>query len=1074
MTTSMTGSQPASEPASESASPAAPEAAASATGCAGVHRLVEGRARRTPDALAVLCGDRRISYAELDRRAGRLARLLRRRGVGPEVPVGLFLDRSADLAVGVLAVLKAGGVCVPLDPSYPAERLAFIREDVAAALVLTRRDTAAAPALRGAEVLCLDADADAEAGTDADEPEAAKVRLHPQNLAWIAYTSGSTGRPKGVGLAHGPLADLARHIGGRLDLEPADRVLQFASPGFSVAAEEILSTWAAGACLVIDPDDSLADAAGLLAVTREQAVTVLQLTPAYWYEWLRELDRDGTPHPPDSLRLLVVGSEQVAPDRVADWLPSGVRLVQEYGATEGTVSQLLYEPHREDAAALRRWPRVPIGTPLPGIRVHVLDERLRPVPDGEPGELYLAGPCLARGYLGRPALTAGRFLPDPYAERPGDRMYRTGDLARRRPDGALEFLGRADHQIKIRGVRIEPGEVETAIGRHPGVAGSAVMARTTASGTDQLCALVVWEEGRADEAGLRDRLRRTLAPALVPARIVAVPDLPLNPHGKVDRRALRDLPLGPTQAEPGAAAPRTPLEAALAGVWAFALGLPRVGAEDDFFALGGDSLTATRLAAHLREVLAVDARQRMLFEAPTVRALAALLPSPRPGTGAASAGTTEGASRAPLTPAQRRMWLLHRMAPSSTAYHEPVVLRLRGPLDERALTEALRRAARRHAALRTTLGDEDGRPVQIIAPPETADTLTPARYDLTGRPEAELHRTLAEWAATPFDLRRGPLLRTALLRVAPDEQVLALVLHHIVFDGWSSDVLFRDLAALYEESRTGAGAALPPLPVPYAQVCADEDRQQTGSTGHDRQLAHWKRKLADAPPLTTLPGGRPAPGATRVVRHAFRVRPEAAARLRELAAAEHATPFMVLLAGFKALVHRAGGARDLVVGTLLAGRDRPETADMIGLFTRTVALRTRLPEQVTFRGLVRAVRDTLQEALAHQDVPFERIVEELRPPRDRRHNPVFQLMFSYGGTTVRAPAFPGLTVTPVPVDTGGAKFGATVMLEADEDGGYRGLFECDPAHYDELTARRHTEDFASLLARLAQTPDASI
>ncbi|QES46707.1 hypothetical protein DEJ50_01395 [Streptomyces venezuelae] len=1055
---------------------------ASRTGCAGVHRLVESRARHTPDALAVLSGDRRISYVELDRRAGRLARLLRRRGVGPEVPVGLFLDRSADLAVGILAVLKAGGVCVPLDPSYPAERLAFIREDVVAALVLTRRDTAAAPALRGATVLCLDeeaeADADADEAAKADADEAAEPRLHPQNLAWIAYTSGSTGRPKGVGLAHGPLADLARNIGRRLDLGPADRVLQFASPGFSVAAEEILSTWAAGACLVIDPDDSLADAAGLLAVTRKQSVTVLQLTPAYWYEWLRELDRDGTPHPPASLRLLVVGSEQVAPDRVADWLPSGVRLVQEYGATEGTVSQLLYEVQREDAAALRRWPRVPIGTPLPGIRVHVLDERLRPVPDGEPGELYLAGPCLARGYLGRPALTAGRFLPDPYAEHPGDRMYRTGDLARRRPDGALEFLGRADHQINIRGVRIEPGEVETAIGRHPGVAGSAVLSRATAAGTDQLCALVVWEEGRADEAGLRDRLRNTLAPALVPARIVAVPDLPLNPHGKVDRRALRDLPLGPAQPEPGpepgAAALRTPLEAALAGVWAFTLGLPRVGAEDDFFALGGDSLTATRLTARLREVLAVDARQRMLFEAPTVRALAALLQSRRPGTGGRSAGTGEGASRAPLTPAQRRMWLLHRMAPSSTAYHEPVVLRLHGPLDEHALTEALRRTVRRHAALRTTLGDEDGRPVQIIAPPEAADTLAPARYDLTGRPEAELHRTLAEWAAAPFDLRRGPLLRTALLRAAPDEQVLALVVHHIVFDGWSTDVLFRDLAALYEEARTGAGAALPPLPVPYAQVCAHGDRQQTGATGHERQLAYWKRKLAGAPPLTTLPGGRPAPGAGHVVRHSFRVRPEAAARLRELAAAERATPFMVLLAGFKALVHRAGGARDLVVGTLLAGRDRPETSDMIGLFTRTVALRTRLPEQVTFRGLIRAVRDTVQEALAHQDVPFERIVEELRPPRDRRHNPVFQLMFSYGGTTVRAPAFPGLTVTPLPVDTGGAKFGATVMLDEDEDGGYRGRFECDPAHYDEPTARRHSEDFASLLALLAQTPDASI
>ncbi|WP_188309681.1 amino acid adenylation domain-containing protein, partial [Streptomyces sp. CBMA123] len=491
-----------------------------ADGPATLPALLAERVRRTPDAPALDCGGTRLSYRELDRRAGLLAHRLRGAGVGPDVPVGLHLHRSVELAVALLAVLKAGGACVPLDPGYPAERLAFVLGDVGAPVLLTTAGLAGRLPGPTARVLLVD-----EAADVADGP-LDEAGVHPENLGWIAYTSGSTGRPKGVPLGQAALAALALGIAGRLELTGADRVLQFASIGFSVAAEEVLSTWAAGACLVLDPAEELADSARLLALVERERVSVLQLTPSYWYEWLRELDRGQGPVAPPALRLLVVGSEPVAVDKVADWCATGVRLVQEYGATEATVSQLLHET-AAGAEEIRGWDRLPIGTPLPGTHAHILDERMEPVPDGEPGELYLGGPGVSRGYLGLPALTADRFLPDPFTDRPGGRMYRTRDLARRLPDGALEFLGRIDYQLNIRGIRVEPGEVENAIGQFPGVLDSAVLARPDDNGAEQLVACVVWA-GDPEVRALRARLRAVLPPALVPARFAALPALPLT------------------------------------------------------------------------------------------------------------------------------------------------------------------------------------------------------------------------------------------------------------------------------------------------------------------------------------------------------------------------------------------------------------------------------------------------------------------------------------------------------------------------------------------------------------------
>ncbi|WP_267245903.1 amino acid adenylation domain-containing protein [Streptomyces sp. PR69] len=1045
--------------------------------------LLAERVRSTPDADALRCGGARLSYRELDRRATLLAGRLRRAGVGPDVPVGIHLHRSVELAVALFAVLKAGGACVPLDPAYPAERLAFVLGDVRAPVLLTGTGLTDRLPAHTARVLLVEAgDATPPAGAAADD-EGADTRTppHPGHLGWIAYTSGSTGRPKGVPLGQGALAALARGIAGRLDLTPADRVLQFASVGFSVAAEEVLATWAAGACLVMDPEGELADSARLLALVERERVSVLQLTPSYWYEWLRELDGGQGPVAPSSLRLLVVGSEPVAVDRVADWCATGVRLVQEYGATEATVSQLLYET-QAGPEEIRGWDRLPIGTPLPGVRAHVLDDRLEPVPDGEAGELYLGGPGVSRGYLGLPALTADRFLPDPFTDRPGGRMYRTRDLARRLPGGALEFLGRIDYQLNVRGIRIEPGEVENAIGQFPGVLESVVLARPDDSGADQLVACVVWA-GEPQVRGLRARLREVLPPALVPARFAALPALPLNANGKVDRQALRTLPLdlssGP--AGTGTGTPLTTLQAALTEVWEEVLGTAPIGPDDDFFELGGDSLTAVRLAAACRARLGTDVRQRTLFQSPTVAALAAELggaapdavrPQPHPAPVSADEDGRPGA--VPAAFAQQQMWLLHKLAPGSPRFNEPVVLRLSGPLDRAALHTALGALVARHAALRTVFATEGGLPVQILRDPYRPEL---PLLDLTGQGWDAADAVVARLVREPFDLTQGPLLRSSLVRRGPEDHLLVLVLHHIVFDGGSMEVLFDELGPLYAAAAAGTDAALPAPAASYADW-AREQHRQAAEQGYDEQLAYWRKQLAGAPETTRLPAAPEGPalaghrrgGGGRGAVHAFSVPAPLTARLRELAGAERATLFMVLLSAFQEQVHRATGARDLVVGTLTSGRDRPELDGLVGMFVNTLCLRTELEPSRSFRELLSSVRRTVREALAHQDVPFERVVEELRPARGRGHSLFFQLMFSYGSTPSRGPALPGLACEVVPCDTGTAKFDLTLALDEDDAGGLTGRLEHDLDRIGAAAARELAEGYLALLERAAADP----
>ncbi|HET9442030.1 MAG TPA: amino acid adenylation domain-containing protein, partial [Acidimicrobiales bacterium] len=776
---------------------------------ATVTDLIEAAARRHGDLVAVEAGDRALTYGQLDRRADRLARRLRALGVGPDVPVGVCLGRSLAMPVALWAVLKAGGSCLPLDPSYPAERLALMVEDAGVAAVVTRDALAGRLPAVDSPVVLLDGD-DVLAGVGDDDshdvgpPERSSG---PGDVAYVIYTSGSTGRPKGVLLTHGGLVNHHRAAVDLYRLAPGDRVLQFCSVGFDASIEELFPTWVAGATVVFRPDDAPVLGRDWAAWLRRRRLTVLNLPTAYWHEWTRDLDARGEAVP-DDLRLVIVGGEKALGPVHRRWarLSGGrSRWVNAYGPTETTCMSTVWEAPpgyggdgAEGHAGDDSGGDPPIGRPLPGTVVRVVDDRLEPVPAGATGELLIGGAGLARGYLDRPELTAERFVVDP-ALAPGDpyhRLYRTGDLVRLLPGGDLDYVGRIDDQVKIRGFRIECGEVEAALARHPGVAAAAVVARHDPPDEKRLVGYVVPAGPAPAPAELRHFLGRRLPDHMVPAAFVVLEALPLSPNGKLDRAALP--PPGPPPATPGQAGagagvaragPRTPGEQAVAAIWARVLGLDpgAVGRDDDFFELGGHSLLAARVVAQIREDLGTETPLRALFESPTVAGLAALVEAEAAGpTGLPVLGPRPPAraERAPATWAQEQMWRLEVAADPPGLYNITALLPLDEPVDAAAVAAALADLTGRHEILRTGFVAEAGRPWQRIAPAVEVEL---GQTDLRAVPAAEvdgrLRRGIAEHDARPFDLERPPLLRAHLFRLPGPTGRLAVTLDHLVGDG---------------------------------------------------------------------------------------------------------------------------------------------------------------------------------------------------------------------------------------------------------------------------------------------------
>ncbi|HET7228997.1 MAG TPA: amino acid adenylation domain-containing protein, partial [Longimicrobium sp.] len=1024
------------------------------------HHLFVARAAECPCAPAVAHAGRSWSYAELDRRSSAVAARLRAMGVGAEARVAVLLERGFDLAAALLGVLKAGGAYVPLDPDYPAERTAYVLDDARAVAVLTDGAHPLPPSAPTAIDVAsiLDAEADGYVAVEVD----------PQALAYVIYTSGSTGRPKGVGVSHRSLVTHNHAVIAALGLRADDRVAQIASLGFDISVEEIFPTWAAGGTVVFRPAGVPGYGSGFLRWMTDEGVTVLNVPTAFWHAWVADLAALDA-RVPAPLRLVVVGGERAHPAALAQWrgiAGLGVRWINSYGPTEATVTATAWEAEDQVEGEL------PIGAPLANTRAYVLGAALDPVADGKAGELFLGGDGVARGYLGRPSLTAGSFVPDPFSPTPGARMYRTGDRARWH-DGVLHFLGRLDDQVKIGGFRVEPAEVEAVLAAHPALAAAAVVARDDGTGRTRLVGYVVFREPRdADVAELRRWARTHLPAYMVPSALVAMDALPLNAHGKVDRRALP----APAALEPpeGGWAAAGDTAHALAGIVREVLGAPSVGPDDDFFELGGHSLLAMQVLSRVRRRWGVELPVRAVFDAPTVAALAARISaaSGEPAEPRPPLRPVRRDGALPLSFAQQRLWFLHQMEPASPFYNIPAAVRLSGELNADALRRALCEIVRRHEALRTTfIGHSEGA-AQVVHPAPGDFDLPQHDLSLLSRQQAdsEAARIAGVEAETPFDLSRGRMLRAVLIRLSADEHLLVLNLHHVAGDGWSLSVLFGEVAALYAAFSQGRVPALEPLPVQYADYAVWQREWLRGEV-LERQLAYWRGALAGAPAELRLASDRPRPPVQsyRGAVHRFHVGQETADAVRRVARAHGATPYMVLLAAYDALLHRWSGETDLVVGSPVAGRVSEQVEGLVGFFVNTMAVRVDVSGDPTFADLVARARRAALDAFAHQDLPFERVVEELRPERTLSRAPLFQVSLILQNTPRQAVELPRLTLRPEPVDSGTAKFDLSVELTETADG-LAGEAEFATDLFDASTVARMMEQLAALLDAAVHAP----
>jgi amino acid adenylation domain-containing protein len=1058
-------------------------------------------ARETPEAPAVLFGDGVLTFAELDARANQLARALRRLGVGPDVLVGLCCERSLDMPVALLAILKAGGAWVPLDPAYPKERLELMVRDTGMRILLTQERLApalAAVVAAGLMVVCFDAphspDAPFAAESDAD-PE---WEIHPESLAYVIFTSGSTGRPKGVGVPHRSLANHATACARRYALTPADRVLQFTSISFDITSEEIFPTWLAGGAIVPRPPGLFPSFDELARMIAGYGITVVNLPTAYWHEWVGEMYRWQAP-PPAPLRLVVVGTEQALPERLAEWLELNaltgerVKFNNGFASTEATVTALVYEPGPGALGRARAGHRVPVGRTIENCRAYVLDAALEPVPIGVPGDVYIGGPNVSRGYLSWPDRTAASFLPDPFAAAmgygPGQRLYRQGDRGRWLPSGELELLGRADDQVKIRGFRIEPGEVETVLARHPAVRDCVVLA--VADGlAKRLVGYVATLPGRPAAAEeLRAFLQASLPDFMVPSSFVQLAALPLTSNGKIDRRALLQLEIG-RETHEQAAGSESPVEELVADLWAELLKRDRVGPHENFFDLGGHSLLATQVISRLRESLGVDLPLRTLFERPTVAGMAAAALAARRALDGLEGD--DGLVAPPVVPvprdlplaasfAQQRLFFLDQLIPGDPAYNIPIAVRFRGPLDVGTLAAAWSALALRHEALRTRFAaGPSGEPLQVIAAPPAA-TSAPAPFqtlDLSGLPaerrESEALGRLIDESLLPFDFLRGPLVRTYLYRLAADEHLLCYTIHHIVADGASIGVLNRELVALYSALGKGEPSPLAPLAVQYADFAAWQRAWLQGEV-LKRQVDYWRRQLAAAPAVIELPTDRPRPAVqtSNGARRYFALPAEQVRALAALGRRHRSTLFMALQGAFNVLLSRYSGQEDVLVGWPIAGRNRSELEGVVGFLANILVLRTDLSGAPGFAQLLARVRETALGAYSHQDLPFEHLVEELKPERHLSHNPIFQVFFVLHPAQPAAARVPGLEISVPSIDNRTTR-GDLLLALGEAEGQLAGFFEYNSDLFDGATIDRMLRHFEVLVSALVAAPEAPV
>ena len=1026
-----------------------------------LHELFEAQVLRSPDAIAVLRGEESVKYAELNQRANRLAHYLRSLGVRPDDRVALCVERSIDMVVGMLGVLKAGAAYVPIDPGYPAERLAYMLEDCAPRAVLTQ--SVVRKFLNGlpssVPVLELDTHAPFWQQASSDNPHLAAVGLTSSNLAYVIYTSGSTGQPKGVMLEHHTIQNLLAWYIEDLQLSSEHAVLLVTSQSFDLTQKNILGPLAVGARLYLAAEAF--DPATIAGNVRDFQITHLNLSSSAFYALLDENQDNALA----SLRQVVVGGEPVKVNKLKLLHEPRPTLINGYGPTECSDITSCYPiTGNLDSYELSG---IPIGRPIRNLKAYLLDEHDQPVPLGTVGELCIGGVGVARGYLNRDELTAQRFLPDPFSDDADARMYRTGDQARYLPDGKLEYLGRNDDQVKIRGFRIELGEIEGQLGTHADLDEVAVLAREDVAGDKRLVAYYTVHEGATvDLHALRAYLSARVPEYMVPAAFVALHSMPLTANGKLDRRALPapdDNALGRGEYE----APVGDVETQLALIWADVLKLERVGRHDNFFELGGHSLLAMRVVSRVRQSLGAELKLQALFAHPQLAAMAQTLAQTidqAPMHTAAIKPVARGAVL-PLSYAQQRLWFLAQIEEIGTAYHINVGLRLQGALNRSALCAALDSIVARHESLRTVFELHEGVPMQRI---KTASGFALHSDDVRASVDqaTALAALLDLEAATPFDLANGPLIRGRLIRLGEQEHVLLVTVHHIVSDGWSMGVLTHELSALYGAFSAGLANPLPPLELHYADYSVWQ-RDLLQGPQLQAQQAYWQRTLAGAPALLALPTDRPRPveqdyAGTRI---SFVWDEHLTQGLKALAQRHGATLFMTVLSGWSVLLSKLSGQDDVVIGTPMENRSRIELESLIGLFVNTLALRLDLSGTPTVAQLLTQVRQQMLEGQAHQELPFEQVVEVLKPPRSLAHTPLFQVMLAWQSGESVGLELGDLHLEPLPVVNDMAKFDLTLEL-GEMDGCLSGSLEYATALFDATTASRHLDYLQRLLAAM--------
>ncbi|WP_410525286.1 pyoverdine non-ribosomal peptide synthetase PvdD [Pseudomonas aeruginosa PAO1] len=1022
----------------------------------------EEQARQRPQAVALILDEQRLSYGELNARANRLAHCLIARGVGADVPVGLALERSLDMLVGLLAILKAGGAYLPLDPAAPEERLAHILDDSGVRLLLTQGHLLERlPRQAGVEVLAIDGlvlDGYAES-----DP---LPTLSADNLAYVIYTSGSTGKPKGTLLTHRNALRLFSATEAWFGFDERDVWTLFHSYAFDFSVWEIFGALLYGGCLVIVPQWVSRSPEDFYRLLCREGVTVLNQTPSAFKQLMAVACSADMATQQPALRYVIFGGEALDLQSLRPWFQRfGDRqpqLVNMYGITETTV-HVTYRPVSE--ADLEGGLVSPIGGTIPDLSWYILDRDLNPVPRGAVGELYIGRAGLARGYLRRPGLSATRFVPNPFPGGAGERLYRTGDLARFQADGNIEYIGRIDHQVKVRGFRIELGEIEAALAGLAGVRDAVVLAHDGVGGT-QLVGYVVADSAEDAERlreSLRESLKRHLPDYMVPAHLMLLERMPLTVNGKLDRQALPQPDASLSQQ--AYRAPGSELEQRIAAIWSEILGVERVGLDDNFFELGGHSLLATRVISRVRQEQQLDASLKALFERPVLEAFAQGLER-----------TTDAVSTIPLADrqqplalsfAQERQWFLWQLEPESAAYHIPSALRLRGRLDVDALQRSFDSLVARHETLRTRFRLEGGRSYQQVQP---AVSVSIEREQFG---EEGLIERIQAIVVQPFDLERGPLLRVNLLQLAEDDHVLVLVQHHIVSDGWSMQVMVEELVQLYAAYSQGLDVVLPALPIQYADYALWQ-RSWMEAGEKERQLAYWTGLLGGEQPVLELPFDRPRPArqSHRGAQLGFELSRELVEAVRALAQREGASSFMLLLASFQALLYRYSGQADIRVGVPIANRNRVETERLIGFFVNTQVLKADLDGRMGFDELLAQARQRALEAQAHQDLPFEQLVEALQPERNASHNPLFQVLFNHQSeirSVTPEVQLEDLRLEGLAWDGQTAQFDLTLDIQEDENGIWAS-FDYATDLFDASTVERLAGHWRNLLRGIVANP----